>query len=167
MTIDQSIGSLLLREAVFRICDESIPRLLHCVHRLNEQQIWNPPDPVSVSIGHLILHLNGNCRQWLLDKLCGIPYDRDRDWEFATTDYRSRSELQRMLLELDVDIRRSLVHVDTADLLDTYDVQVFRTTGVGIIVHVIEHFSYHTGQVARDAKRLTGHDLGFYENLDL
>lgn len=167
MTIDQSIGSLLLREAVFRICDESIPRLIRCVLRLNEQQIWQPPDAVSASIGHLILHLNGNCRQWLLKTLCGKPYDRNRDWEFASMDHLSRSELQLMLLQLDTDIRRSLMHVDTASLLDTFEVQVFRTTGVGIIVHVVEHFSYHTGQVARDTKRLTGYDLGFYEDLDL
>ncbi len=48
-----------------------------------------------------------------------------------------------------------------------HTVQCFEETGVGIIIHVIEHFSYHTGQIALLTKLLTNKDTQFYEDLDL
>jgi uncharacterized damage-inducible protein DinB len=40
-------------------------------------------------------------------------------------------------------------------------------SGTGIIVHVVEHLSYHTGQIAFWTKLLKDKDLGFYEGRDL
>jgi len=40
-------------------------------------------------------------------------------------------------------------------------------TGLAIIVHVTEHFSYHVGQIALLTKLMVGEDLGFYADLDL
>jgi len=36
-----------------------------------------------------------------------------------------------------------------------------------ILIHVIEHFSYHVGQIAYLGKLITDRDLGFYEGMDL
>jgi uncharacterized damage-inducible protein DinB len=36
-----------------------------------------------------------------------------------------------------------------------------------VVLHVVEHFSYHTGQIAFWVKQLTDHQLGFYANVDL
>jgi uncharacterized damage-inducible protein DinB len=44
---------------------------------------------------------------------------------------------------------------------------VYNLTGLGIIVHVTEHLSYHTGQIALLTKLITEKDLGFYAGLDL
>jgi len=46
-------------------------------------------------------------------------------------------------------------------------VQVYELTGIGIILHVTEHLSYHTGQIALLTKLITAEDLGFYKGLDL
>jgi uncharacterized damage-inducible protein DinB len=46
-------------------------------------------------------------------------------------------------------------------------VQVYELTGVGIIIHVTEHLSYHTGQIATLTKLLLEKDLGFYAGLNL
>ena len=46
-------------------------------------------------------------------------------------------------------------------------VQGFDYDGVGILVHVVEHFSYHTGQIAYFVKARKGIDLGFYRGVDL
>jgi len=53
------------------------------------------------------------------------------------------------------------------ELLGTRKVQGFDYTGMGIIVHVVEHFSYHVGQVSYRVKTLKDVDLGYYAGLDL
>ena len=46
-------------------------------------------------------------------------------------------------------------------------VQGFELSGVGVVMHAIEHFSYHTGQIAFWVKQLTQEDLGFYDGMNL
>jgi len=46
-------------------------------------------------------------------------------------------------------------------------VQGFELDGIGIITHVVEHYSYHTGQIALLTKLLVNKDLGFYDGMDL
>ena len=38
---------------------------------------------------------------------------------------------------------------------------------IGRMLHVVELYSYHTGQIALWTKMLTEKDLGFYEDFDL
>jgi uncharacterized damage-inducible protein DinB len=38
---------------------------------------------------------------------------------------------------------------------------------LSILVHVVEHFSYHTGQIAYAVKAGKDLDLGFYRGVDL
>lgn len=58
------------------------PRLRRLVASLNDEQIWWRPNEVSNSVGHLILHLNGNVRQWLVAPFDGVEDSRDRPAEF-------------------------------------------------------------------------------------
>ena len=53
------------------------------------------------------------------------------------------------------------------DLLKVRSVQGFEHSGTGIIIHVVEHYSYHTGQIAFWTKLLKDKDLGFYAGHDL
>jgi uncharacterized damage-inducible protein DinB len=46
-------------------------------------------------------------------------------------------------------------------------VQGFEVTGFSVVVHVIEHFSYHTGQITTLTKFLTNKDTGYYAGIDL
>jgi uncharacterized damage-inducible protein DinB len=53
------------------------------------------------------------------------------------------------------------------ELLDVpRTIQGFETTGLGAILHVVEHFSWHTGQVVWIAKARAGvaHGLSFYDD---
>jgi uncharacterized damage-inducible protein DinB len=38
---------------------------------------------------------------------------------------------------------------------------------VGVVLHAVEHFSYHVGQIAFWIKLQTKEDLGFYDHHDL
>lgn len=45
--------------------------------------------------------------------------------------------------------------------------QGYTFSGIGIVTHVVEHYSYHTGQIALWTKILKNKDLGFYNGIDL
>ncbi len=45
--------------------------------------------------------------------------------------------------------------------------QGFNLSGIGIVIHAVEHYSYHTGQIAFWAKLMTNKDLGFFDGRDL
>jgi uncharacterized damage-inducible protein DinB len=55
----------------------------------------------------------------------------------------------------------------TEELLRVRSVQGYDYSGIGIIIHVTEHYSYHTGQIAFWTKLLQNKDLGFYANINL
>ncbi|MEO1435144.1 MAG: hypothetical protein AAFV80_06370, partial [Bacteroidota bacterium] len=46
-------------------------------------------------------------------------------------------------------------------------VQGFEFDGLGIVLHVVEHLSYHTGQIAYITKLRKAKKLGFYDGFDL
>ena len=163
----QTIAGLLVAEACKRICDESIPRIRKCLGELSEEQIWHRPDPSLVSVGNLVLHLHGNARQWILHTLCGKTYTRNRNQEFEEPGPLSSGQLINLLDQLDADLRVHLGDITPEILEHEHEVQVFRESGTGVLVHAIEHFSYHTGQIARETKRFTSKDLGFYGGLTL
>jgi uncharacterized damage-inducible protein DinB len=50
-------------------------------------------------------------------------------------------------------------------LLERITVQNYNLTVAEAILHVVEHFSGHTGQIIFATKFLTGHDLDFYAHL--
>ncbi|MBP6184894.1 MAG: DUF1572 family protein [Saprospiraceae bacterium] len=162
-----TIHQILLSETILRICTENMPRIRTCIAQLDQDQIWYRPNAEMVSIGNLILHLHGNARQWILHTLCGIQWERDRDKEFSELGPLPVGELSRLLDGLEQDLKQYVVTIEEEALLQSYDVQIFHETGVAILVHVIEHFSYHTGQIARDTKRMLAKDLRFYETEDL
>src|SRR5947209_5691958 len=58
------------------------PRLRGCVESLSDEQVWWRPNEASNSIGNLMLHLNGNVRQWLVSSFRRLGDGRDRPAEF-------------------------------------------------------------------------------------
>ena len=60
-----------------------LSQISRCVHLLSTDQLWWRANEHCNSVGNLLLHLNGNMRQWICAGLGGIEYDRDRPSEFA------------------------------------------------------------------------------------
>lgn len=146
---------------------ENPPRIRICLDQLSEDQIWQKPNPSSNSIANLIIHLNGNITQYIVSALGGAPDERKRDEEFSRSAGLSKEKLQKTLegtIEKSCEIIRNL---DEDSLMRRRVVQGFDLTGIGIIIHVVEHLSYHTGQIAFWTKALNDKDLGFYQGLDL
>ena len=59
-----------------------------------------------------------------------------------------------------VDVLRKM---DRTTLLAKRKIQAYEVTLVQAIIHVVEHFSYHTGQIVYVAKMLKGVDTQFYD----
>ncbi|GJM29598.1 MAG: hypothetical protein DHS20C17_22330 [Cyclobacteriaceae bacterium] len=161
------IATLLTKEARFRLLEESIPRLHKCLDRLTESDIWFRPNQNTVSIGNLVLHLCGNVRQWLISGMGGAPDHRKRQLEFDEEGPIASVELHKMLDQLAAEIQAILERLSSEDLVSEYDVQGHRVSGVSILVHVVEHFSYHVGQVTILVKSRKDVDMGYYQGQDL
>lgn len=161
------VSSLLIQESRYRLLDESIPRLQKCLDKLSEEEVWFRPNENTVSIGNLILHLCGNVRQWLISGLGGAPDQRKRQQEFDEPGPLPTSDLRKKLDTLAIDIQEVLERLTTDDLLAFKSIQGYDSSGVSILVHVVEHFSYHVGQVTILVKSRKNIDMGYYKGQDL
>lgn len=151
-----------------RVYEEGVERIKKVCGLLSEEELWYTPNDASNSIGVLILHLCGNVTQWIGSGIGNMTDQRERGLEFAPEHRPPKELLLAKLSSLPAvtDLAFATV-VNDAQLLDPRKVQGFNETTLSIIVHVIEHFSYHVGQIALIAKYLKGRDLGFYADMDL
>lgn len=143
------------------------PRIENCLNRLSEEQVWEKPNAMANSIGNLILHLCGNIRQYILSSLGETEDVRQRDIEFNTQGGFSKKELLTKINLVTAKAVEVIQQSSEANLLKQRKVQGFDLSGVAIVVHVTEHYSYHVGQIALLTKLMVGEDLGFYADLDL
>ena len=167
MDISQLQFELLTQELKRRLLEESIPRIYKCLDYLNEAEIWFSPNTSSNSIGNLILHLEGNVTQWLIATFLNYPDTRNRNLEFKPQQKLSKEILLEKLNRLSDKIILALQQINKEKLVQKYQVQGFEEYGISIIVHVIEHFSYHVGQITFQTKALKNIDTGYYSGMDL
>lgn len=162
-----ALGRALVAETRRRLFDESLPRLETCLSLLTEEEIWHRPNPQTNSVGNLVLHLAGNVRQWIVHALGAAADTRDRSREFAEEGPLPTAHLlERIRSALD-DVDRTLDELDPRSLLEPRKVQGFTETGVSILVHVTEHFSYHVGQITYVVKATKNVDTGYYAGVEL
>lgn len=159
-------GKEFIRRSRYHLHQDFLPKLERCVALLSDEQIWWRPNEESNSIGNLLLHLSGNARQWIV---CGLDVAvdaRDRDSEFAQREIISRAELLALLRGTIEEVDATLGNFDPDRLLERKNIQGLDVTALEAILHVVEHFSMHTGQVILLTKMITNADLGFYEFID-
>lgn len=156
----------IIAQAIFRMA-ENTPRIEKCLHELTGEEVWLKPNKSTNSVGNIILHLCGNISQYIISSLGEKEDSRNRDQEFAIEGGYDKAELFKQLsttVEQAISVLKSL---SDKDLLKVQSVQGFELSGTGIIIHVVEHYSYHTGQIALWTKLLKDKDLGFYDSVDL
>lgn len=147
--------------------EANTPRIKKCLDLLDDEAVWKRPNASSNSIGNLILHLCGNITQYIISSLGGRKDERNRDAEFAAKEGYTKDELYDKLYRT-VTAATAVIYAQHEDNLEkVHSVQGFQLSGIGIIIHVVEHYSYHTGQIAFWTKLLLDKDLGFYAGQDL
>jgi uncharacterized damage-inducible protein DinB len=149
-----------------KLVEQYWPRLRGCVASLSEEQLWWRPNQASNSVGNLVMHLNGNVRQWLVVSFGHQEDRRERPAEFAA---RGPLPVQSLLETLEETMQQAwaaLARISEADLLATYRIQGYAVSGLEAVYQVVEHFAMHYGQIVYITKQLRGEDLGFYRELD-
>lgn len=153
-------------QCIYRM-EESTRMIKKCLAELTEDEVWKRPNTSTNTIGNLMLHLRGNIRQYAISSLGNTQDNRKRDEEFSHSEKLPKQELLERLTNTVEEARDVVRQASPEEMLRKRKVQGFELSGIGIIVHFTEHYSYHTGQIALLTKLWKNKDLGFYDGVDL
>lgn len=142
---------------------QQLDQVLRCAGLLSDAELWHRVNEHTNSVGNLLLHLSGNVRQWIVGGLGGERFDRNRPAEFA-----ARGPLPRVATvgTLDNTVRaalRIIATLDAAALQRQYTIQGYGVSGVAVVFHVVEHFSFHSGQIVHMTKAIKATDVSLYD----
>jgi uncharacterized damage-inducible protein DinB len=163
---------MFLRHARFRLLEDYFVKIAAAVDALDDELVWRRPNESSNSVGNLLLHMSGNVRQWIVSGVGGAEDTRDRASEFAARGSVSKAELidlvKTTLDEADAALAKlegecAAANSD-APLRRVCMPQAYEVTAFDAIFHVVEHFSYHTGQIIFAAKWLAEGRVSFYDD---
>ena len=147
--------------------DENTSKIKACMKQLDDKEIWFRHNEHVNGIGNIILHLCGNIRQYIISSLGGAPDIRERDQEFSTTGGFTNEDLTTKWQDTIREAKTIIAQVSPENLLCRRVVQGSEQSGISIIIHVTEHYSYHTGQIIFLTKLYKNIDMGFYAGVDL
>lgn len=159
----EEIAREFLSSARHYLVGDYLPKIERCLEGLTDEQVWWRPNERSNSVGNLLLHLEGNARQWVLGGVRGDADARARQAEFDARGQASRAELLSRLRATVEEIDAVLEGLPAAALLERRRIQSHDVTVLGAVFHVVEHFSTHTGQIVLLTKAVTSGDLAFYD----
>ncbi len=165
--MNQEVANEFSKQIMYRM-DESSRMIRLSFDQLTEEDIWKRPNGNSNSVGNLILHLCGNITQYAIASLGNKQDKRQRDTEFEAKEGYLKKELLEKLTHTVDKAKDTIQNVSVSELLREREVQGFVFSGIGILIHVAEHYSYHTGQIAFWTKQLKDKkSLGFYDGINL
>ncbi|HTV09374.1 MAG TPA: DinB family protein [Candidatus Aquilonibacter sp.] len=134
-----------------------------CLGKLTEEQIWQRGGPHENSVGNLLLHLEGNIRQWILHGIAGQPDVRRRDEEFTltpSTDSKTAFDNFTATLNEARDVIATLPPARLTEVIDPQPTGIARHVPIlEAIYRIVAHLAYHTGQIVVLTKQLAATDL--------
>jgi len=145
----------------------NFPRIQNCLSHLSEEELWHTPNESTNSVGNLLLHLCGNITQYILSGIGGAADERERDLEFSQKGNYTKKELADKIKEVLEASEAVIGSMTEEQLMQQYHLQGFELSGYSVVIHVVEHLSYHMGQIALLTKLMHNKDLDFYAGLDL
>jgi hypothetical protein len=163
---ETELASVFLEFSRKKLLEQYWPRMKECVSPLTTEQVWWRPNDASNSIGNLLLHLEGNVRQWLVDSFNKNEDRRNRPAEFAAQGGLSAADLlSRLGATLD-EAAKVLDCLTPDELLAPCEIQGYHVRGLDAVYQVVEHFGLHYGQIVYITKNLLAKDLGFHKELN-
>jgi hypothetical protein len=134
-----------------------------CIDKLSDDQMWHRGADHENSIANLLLHLEGNLRQWFLHGIDGQPDVRSRDSEFALSPSQRCAEIRSRFAATLAECRNVIGSLPPERLLEVINPQPNGiwppTTILEAIYRVTGHLQSHQGQIILLTKHLTGADL--------
>jgi uncharacterized damage-inducible protein DinB len=162
----QTFATGFVQDSVELLRDTYLPRMQRALDALPESDLWWRPHEGVLAFGTILLHLEGNVRQWICSGLGGAPDHRNRAAEFAAKSGPAGKSLLGRLAATVTEACSVIEKLDEAALQREYPIQGNRVTGRWAVYHVVEHFSWHTGQAVWIAKARAGagHGVAFYDD---
>jgi uncharacterized damage-inducible protein DinB len=129
------------------------------VEPLTDEQLWWRPNEGSNSIGNLITHLTGSLNYFLNRNLGGIPFDRDRDAEFAERRLRPKAEVLAAFDDMVARAERTFASLTPESLGNPSPEPKMSTIVAEDLINIATHVATHTGQILWVAKMFDGEAL--------
>lgn len=146
------------------LTDEYRIKLRKTVHALPPDMLWWRPNEQANSVGNLLIHLDGNVRQWIIGGVGGAPDVRDRASEFAAREGASAEELLGRLEQTLEESDAVLARLRPEQLTERRRVQTRDVTVLDALYQVVQHFALHLGQIILVAKAEVPGAVKFYED---
>jgi uncharacterized damage-inducible protein DinB len=134
------------------------------VNALPDELLWQRPNEQANSVGNLLMHLEGNVRQWIVAGVGGAADVRNRGAEFASREGASKHELLARLEDTLEDADAVLARLRPEQLTERRRVQTRDVTVLEAIYQVVQHFALHLGQIILVAKAQVPGAVKFYED---
>jgi hypothetical protein len=140
MTIAAGLASLFLRD---------LTRLIQELQAFpNDETLWERAPGVKNSAGNLVLHLEGNLREYIGRQLGQVAYTRVRHQEFAPAGI-SREDLVQRMEQVKGLVAEVVSGLSESELGATYPEDVLGTplSSLDFLVHLHGHLNFHLGQI--------------------
>ena len=113
-----------------------------------DEAVWKLAPGVKNSAGNLVLHLEGNLREFIGRQLGGVAYTRARDQEFALNGL-SRDDLVQRMEQVKELVAKVVGQLSDTELAAAYPERLLETTRSShdFLVHLHGHLNYHLGQI--------------------
>jgi hypothetical protein len=123
----------------------------------SDETLWQVPLHFTNTPGNLVLHLEGNLREYVGRRLGGVPYTRDRPLEFAARGV-SKEELMRRATELRHLIPSIIETLSPEQMEQEYpEVVLERAMSTeAFLAHLYGHLNWHLGQIDSMRRALSG-----------
>jgi hypothetical protein len=146
------------------LTDEYRIKLRKTMSALPPEMLWWRPNEEANSVGNLLLHLEGNLRQWIISGVGRAPDIRNRGSEFAAREGATREELLRHIEKTLDEADVILANLRPAELAERRRIQTRDVTVLDAVYQVIQHFALHLGQIILVAKAQVPGAVKFYED---
>ena len=169
MSAPTDLGAALAQQCRALLQLTYMRRLEQALEGLSPADIWWRPHADTTTIGNLLLHLEGNVRQWILSGLGGEPDFRIRQAEFMERTEAEGGGARALLAALRETVGRACEVIERLPperWTERVTIQAFDVSVLAAVLHIVEHFSWHTGQITWIAKlrRGAGHGIAYYDD---
>src|SRR3954471_17017888 len=118
-----SLASDFIEQSRGYLAREYPTKIQKCLETLPAEALWARSDSASNSIGNLLLHLEGNVRQWIVSSVGGAQYHRRRAAEFDAREGGNAAELFARLRSTLDEVDAVLTRLSEADLVSRRTIQ--------------------------------------------
>lgn len=160
--MESELGPLFLSHSTQKL-EQMTGHIETCLSKLDYASIWSRNGSHENTVGNLVLHLEGNVRQWIIHGIGGVPDVRQRDLEFSIAGGPTAAELASRIRETVNGAMVIIGGLSAERLVDRITAQNSTVSVLEAIYQVVGHFQQHTGQIMFATKQLTDDGLGFYQ----